>query len=57
MTGGKEDLPWECDIQIDWRIESLYLKVTPPLCNMLVKSTTEGVELHVEVSSRLVLVE
>ena len=29
----------ECDFQMDWHVEQLYLKVTLPLCN------TEGVEI------------
>ena len=29
----------ECDFQMDWHIEQLYLKVTPPLCNILVKGS------------------
>ena len=30
---------------MDCHIQQLYLKVTHPLCNILVKSTTEGVEM------------
>ena len=30
---------------MDWHIEQLYLKVTHPLCNVLVIATTEGVEI------------
>ena len=32
-----------CDFQIEWHIEQFYLKVTHPLCSILVNSTTEGV--------------
>ena len=38
---------------MDWHIEESYLKFTPSLHNILVQSTTEDVELHVNLSSEL----
>ena len=35
----------ECDFQMDWLIQQLHLKFTPPLCITLVQSTTEGVQI------------
>ena len=39
-----------------WEVDSINLKVVHPLCNVSVKSATDGVEIkfHVEVSSRLI---
>ena len=34
-----------CDFQMDLQIGRLYLKVTHPLCNILVPSTTESVHI------------
>ena len=54
-----EDLPYsirqrECDFQMDWHDKQLYLKVSPPLYNILVQSTTEGVDIHEEESVLLI---
>ena len=38
---------------MDWYIVQLHLKSTPPLCYMLVNSTTKGVENFMDVSSGL----
>ena len=44
----------EWDFQVDWHIGQFYLKGTHPLCNILVQSTTEGVDIYVEMSSCLI---
>ena len=41
----KRFLQWECDLHMDWHIEQLKLKFTPPLCNSVVQCTTEGVNI------------
>ena len=33
----------ECDFKMDWHGNQFHLKFTPPLCNILVQSTSEGV--------------
>ena len=35
----------ECVFQINQHVEQIYLKVSPLLCNILVKSTMEGVRI------------
>ena len=53
-----EDLPQvfhgECNFQMEWHVQQLHLKVTPPLCNILGQPTTEGEEILCESAHRLI---